>query len=106
MPKSKSEATSLHDPVEITIGGQVYVARPWTGKVIREIETLDEKVRGGSMSAMYDRLAYLLPDAKPQVIENLVLREVIKHTNDIIKGVLKSAGEEKNAPEPGDEKSQ
>ena len=105
MPKFKVDTASLHDPVEIEIDGQTYAARRLTGKTLKEIEALDERVKGGDMSAMYDRLAYFLPDAKPKTIEALEITDVVNITKFIIENVFKAKGEEKNAPKPGDDKS-
>lgn len=105
MPKFKVDTASLHDPVEIEIDGQTYVARRLTGKTLKDVDALDQRVKGGDMSAMYDRLAYFLPDAKPKVIEALEVTDVANITMFIIENIFKAKGEEKNVPKPGGDKS-
>lgn len=104
MPALKISTASLHDPIEVEIDGKAYQARLLAKADIGQLLELDKLVGAGDSAAIYDRLAFLLPDLESKVLEKLPVRDIVKITNYVVENNIKPSGDAKNAPGPGPKK--
>ena len=102
-----STKTSVYDPIEIEIDGNVYRVKSLSNAVFKKMNDFEPRARRGNMDALYSQVKILL-DAPEKLIDNLDVRDVRKIINHIIKKIyqVKETEEQKKVTGPGENATQ
>jgi len=98
MPRLKID-TSLYDPIEVEIDGEIFRVKKITRDMLQKIQELDTETGKGNLEAAYQRLELFI--GKHKVINNLALEDLIEITNFIVTNLFRPKKQEKNLQRSG-----
>lgn len=97
--------SSLFDPIEIEIDGEVFKVERLTRALLLKIGELMEEDDDKSLESGYKVLELVLGERAYEVISELDIRRVNEIVEFIKDNISPSTSEEKNESKPGDEPS-